>query len=96
MAIFSVYCIGMTLFSTALPETRLSLFLAFVIIVGYILYPSHKGSNRPNYMPWYDIALMVIGAGASSTSRSTRSTSSSWPRASSRTMWPSPSPARSC
>jgi hypothetical protein len=34
LAVFSVYCIGMTLFATILPETRLSLFLGFVVIVG--------------------------------------------------------------
>ena len=62
MAAFSVYCICMTLFSTALPETRLSLFVGFVIIVGYIMYPLKKGSVRVNYIPWYDIVLMVAGA----------------------------------
>ena len=63
LAIFSVYCIIMTLFVTTLPETRLSLFIGFIIIIGYILYPAHKGEQRVNFMPWYDIALMVIGAG---------------------------------
>ncbi|MDO4400833.1 MAG: TRAP transporter permease [Coriobacteriia bacterium] len=63
LAVFSVYCIIMTLFVTTLPETRLSLFIGFVIIIGYILYPAHKGEQRVNFMPWYDIALMVIGAG---------------------------------
>ena len=63
LALFSVYCIGMTLFSTALPEVRLSLFLAFVIIVGFFMYPMRKGDLRPNYIPIYDILLMAIGAG---------------------------------
>ena len=62
LAAFSVYCIFMTLFSTALPETRLSLFLAFVTIVGYMMYPIRKNHVRPNHMPWYDIVLMVVGA----------------------------------
>ncbi|MBR3689611.1 MAG: TRAP transporter permease [Eggerthellaceae bacterium] len=61
---FSVYCIGMTLFYTGLPETRLSLFVGLVIVIGYILYPARKGTQRVNHMPWYDILLMVIGAGA--------------------------------
>ena len=63
LALFSVYCIGMTLFYTGLPETRLSLFVGFIIIVGYIIYPMRKGNLRPNYIPWYDIVLMVVGAG---------------------------------
>ena len=62
-AAFSVYCIIMTLFVTALPETRLSLFVGFVIIVGYIMYPARKGHVKVNHIPWYDIILMVAGAG---------------------------------
>ena len=62
MAIFSVYCIVMTLFSTELPETKLARFLACVVIIGYLLYPVRKGHVRPNHMPWYDIIIMVVGA----------------------------------
>lgn len=63
MALFSLYCIFMTLFSTALPETRLSLFLGFIIIIGYLTYPASKHHVRPNYIPWYDILLMIVGSG---------------------------------
>lgn len=63
MAVFSVYCIGMTLFSTELPETKLARFLACVVIIGYLLYPVRKGKVRANTMPWYDILIMVLGAG---------------------------------
>ena len=63
MALFSVYCIIMTLFVTALPETRLSLFVGFVILIGYVMYPARKGHVRVNHIPWYDIVLMVVGAG---------------------------------
>ena len=63
MAVFSIYCIYMTLFSTALPETRLSLFLGFILVIGYLNYPITKKNVRPNHMPWYDIVLMVVGAG---------------------------------
>ena len=64
LVLFSVFCIGMTLFYTGLPETRLSLFVAFAIVVGYIMYPANKHHVRPNTMPWYDIVLMLLGAGA--------------------------------
>ena len=63
MAAFSLYCIGMTLFSVELPETKLARFMAFIIILGYLTYPAKKGSMRVNYVPWYDIVLMVLGAG---------------------------------
>ena len=62
MAIFSLYCIGMTLFSTALPEVRLTLFLGCIVVLGYLAYPAKKGCMKVNYMPWYDIVLMVAGS----------------------------------
>ncbi|MBQ2781884.1 MAG: TRAP transporter permease [Oscillospiraceae bacterium] len=64
LSVFSLYCIYMTLFSTALPETRLTLFLGFIIVVGFITYPVKKGHVRVNHIPWYDIVLMVLGAGS--------------------------------
>ena len=64
MAAFSVYCILMTLFSKALPEVWLSLFMAFIIIIGYLVYPLHRGHVRVNHVPWYDWALMILGAGS--------------------------------
>ena len=57
MAAFSLYCIAMTLWSTALPETRLSLFLACIVFIGFLTYPIK------NFMPWYDIVLMLVGTG---------------------------------
>ena len=65
MALFSVYCICMTLFSTELPETKLARFLACVIVIGYLMYPARKnGRVRVNHIPWYDILIMAAGAGA--------------------------------
>ena len=42
-ALFSLYCIYVTLFSTAMPEIRLNIFLALILILGYLHYPIHKG-----------------------------------------------------
>ncbi|MGX8717887.1 MAG: TRAP transporter permease, partial [Desulfovibrio sp.] len=61
-AFFSLYCIYVTLFSTALPEVRLNVFIAMIIILGYLNYPRTKKAQRPNHMPWYDILLMAGGA----------------------------------
>ena len=63
-ALFSLYCIFSTLFSTAALEKRLTIFLAFIILVGYMTYPASKHHARVNHMPWYDIILMVLGSGA--------------------------------
>ena len=63
-AAFSIYCICMTLFFTGLPEVGLPLFMAFIIILGFLTYPMKKGAPEVNHIPWYDIILMVVGAGA--------------------------------
>ena len=62
MACFAVYCICMTLFSTAMPEIRLPLFMGFIILAGFLNFPASKHHVRPNYLPWYDILLMLVGA----------------------------------
>jgi len=64
MVLFSVYCLLMTLFSVEQAETRLARFLAFVIVIGYLMYPVKKTGHSPNHIPWYDIVLMVVGAGS--------------------------------
>ena len=64
MVTFSLYSIYVTLFSTALPEFRLSVFLATILIMGYLNFPLRKGTVRVNHMPWYDIVIMVLGSGA--------------------------------
>ena len=61
---FSLWSIYITLFSTALPEIRLSLFLALIVIMGYLNFPARKNHVKPNSMPWYDILIMVLGSGA--------------------------------
>ena len=61
-AAFSLYCIWVTLFSTMMPEEKLNLFLGLVLILGYLNYPVSKKHVRPNYIPWYDIVILVIGA----------------------------------
>ena len=62
LALFSMYCIYVTLFANFLEQVRLSSFLGLVIVMGYLTYPAKKGKMQPNYMPWYDILLMVLGA----------------------------------
>ena len=61
MVAFSLYCIGMTLFFSGLPETRLATFLAMIVFIGFLTYPVKKGHVKVNSMPWYDIVLMLVG-----------------------------------
>ena len=64
LAIFSLFCIYVTLFTSWLEELRLTTFVAFIIFIGYIVFPAKKGQQKVNYMPWYDFVLMLMGTGA--------------------------------
>lgn len=64
LAAFSLFCVAMTLWSKALQEVALTSFLGLVVIIGFMTYPASKNHVRPNYVPWYDIILMVLGAGS--------------------------------
>lgn len=60
-ALFSIYCIYVTLFSTAMPEIRLNVFLGLILIIGYLHYPMRKSSVKVNSIPIYDIVIMLAG-----------------------------------
>ena len=64
LAVFSLYCIYVTLFANFLEQIRLSSFLGLVVVMGYLTYPAKKGHVKVNHMPWYDIVLMLLGAAA--------------------------------
>ena len=64
LAIFSLFCIYVTLFTSWLEEIRLTSFVAFIIFIGYLVFPAKKGHQKVNYMPWYDVVLMICGTGA--------------------------------
>jgi len=61
--LFSCYCIFSTLKGwPTLPEQKLNIFLGLILIMGYLHYPIKKGLTKPNYLPVYDIIIMVAGA----------------------------------
>ena len=64
MVLFSGWSIYVTLFSNALPEFRLSMFLGLILIMGFLNFPARKDHVKVNSMPWYDIIIMVLGSGA--------------------------------
>lgn len=64
LAAFSLFCLYVTLFASWLEELRLTTFVAFVILIGYLVFPAKKGTQKVNYMPWYDVLLMICGTGA--------------------------------
>ncbi len=62
LAIFSLFCIYVTFFATWPQEVVLSSFVGCIVFIGYMLYPVKKGTQKVNYIPWYDIILMVLGS----------------------------------
>ena len=64
LATFSVFCIYVTLFATWLDELRLTTFMAFIMFIGYLVFPAKKGVQKVNSIPWYDVILMFLGTGS--------------------------------
>ncbi len=64
LAIFSLFCIYVTLVATWLDEVRLTSFMAFIMFIGFLVFPAKKGVQKTNYMPWYDFILMFAGSGS--------------------------------
>ena len=61
---FSLFCMYVTLWGTFLEEVRLTSFMACIVFLGYLIFPAKKGEQKANFMPWYDVILMVVGTGA--------------------------------
>ncbi len=64
LAVFSLFCLWVTLFGNLLEEVRLTTFVAFVLLIGYLVFPIKKGETRKNHIPWYDWVLMLGGTAA--------------------------------
>ena len=64
LACFSLFCIYVTLFANLLDEYRLTTFMAFIMFIGFLVFPAKKGKQKVNYMPWYDVVLMIVGTAA--------------------------------
>ena len=64
LAAFSLFCIYVTLFANYLEQVRMTSFMGLVIIMGFLTFPMKKGNVKVNSLPWYDVVLMVLGAGA--------------------------------
>ena len=62
LSIFSLFCIYVTFFATWLDAIRLSSFMGSIVLIGFLIYPARKGAQKVNYMPWYDIVLMLLGS----------------------------------
>ena len=64
LAAFSLFCIYVTLFTSCLEELRLTSFVAWIVFLGFLVFPARKGHQKTNDIPWYDIVGMIAGTGA--------------------------------
>ena len=64
LAAFSLFCISVTLLTSWLEELRLTSFVAWIVFLGFLVFPARKGHQKVNSLPWYDIIGMVLGTGA--------------------------------
>ncbi len=59
---FTVYVFWMTLIATPPEQVRRASFIGILIFLAFLLYPMRKHqSKRVNHVPWYDLAMGVIG-----------------------------------
>ena len=65
MAAFALFMIWLNLFANWDERIRRCLFLGTIIVFAFVMYPMRKGdTSRVNHMPFYDVILMLLGAGS--------------------------------
>ena len=64
LAGFSVFCLYVTLFASWLEELRLTTFVAWIVFLGFLVFPARKTHHKKNHIPWYDVVAMVLGTAA--------------------------------
>ena len=64
LALFSLFCLYVTLFASWLEELRLTTFVAWIVFIGILVFPAKKSHQRVNHIPWYDGMIMIVGTGA--------------------------------
>ncbi|MBQ1961510.1 MAG: TRAP transporter fused permease subunit [Clostridia bacterium] len=64
LAAFSLFCVYVTFFATWPQEIVLSSFVGCIVFMGFLIFPMKKGLQKTNFLPWYDIVMMVLGSAA--------------------------------
>ena len=52
LATFSLFCLCVTLFTSWLEELRLTTFVAWIVFLGFLLFPAKKSGHKTNNNPW--------------------------------------------
>ena len=64
LAAFSLFCLYVTLVANWLDQIRLTSFMAFIVLIGFLIFPAKKGKQKVNHIPWYDLLIMAVGTGS--------------------------------
>ena len=64
LSAFTVFMVYMNMFAVWDERIRRCLFMGFIFILVFLMYPAKKGDSRENHIPWYDWILMIVGAGS--------------------------------
>lgn len=63
LALFTLYCVYINIFANWETRIERASFVGCVVFFIFMLYPAtKKGELKPNYIPWYDIILGLLGA----------------------------------
>ena len=62
LSAFTVFMVYMNMFAVWDERIRRCLFMGFIFILVFLMYPAKKGDSRENHIPWYDWILMIVGA----------------------------------
>ncbi len=63
LAAFALYVFYMNLISVWPEQIRRASFVGLIVFMAFVLYPAKKKTaKRENFVPWYDLALGIIGA----------------------------------
>ena len=61
LAAFSLFVVWMNLYSVWSETKRRPIFLGFVVMLVFLVFPRKKGGlQRPNTIPWYDVLLALL------------------------------------
>ena len=64
LAAFSIYVFYMNLISVWPEQIRRASFAGLIVFMAFMLYPAKKKTaKQENFVPWYDVALGLIGTG---------------------------------
>ena len=53
--------VHLDIFRSLMSQQKMMIFLALILVLGYLNYPIRKGHAKVNSLPWYDIVIMAAG-----------------------------------